>query len=60
MAIGKRRQFLHQMAFGAVAFYGRPIEVLAGAARIFEASIQPAARSMRWRSGGLDLRLVAE
>jgi hypothetical protein len=40
MALTTRRQFVRQTALAAVALYGRPIKVLAGARRIFEAREQ--------------------
>jgi FAD/FMN-containing dehydrogenase len=43
MALTTRRQFVRQTAFAAAALYGRPIRVLPGARRIFEAHEQNAA-----------------
>ncbi len=43
MALTTRRRFVQQTAFAAAALYGRPIKVLAGARRIFEAREQNAA-----------------
>jgi FAD binding domain-containing protein/berberine-like enzyme len=42
MALITRRQFVQQTAFAAAALYGRPMKVLAGARRIFEAREQNA------------------
>ena len=43
MALITRRRFVQQAAFAAAALYGRPIKVLAGPERIFEAPEQNAA-----------------
>ena len=42
MALITRRQFVQQTPFAAAALYGRPMKVLAGARRIFEAREQNA------------------
>jgi hypothetical protein len=44
MALATRGQFVQQTASSGVALYGLPIELLAGARRIFEAPEQHAAR----------------